>query len=488
MNEDLPEGWVEAPLRRAVVDIQTGFACGKHSRDSHGIAHLRPMNVSEDGRVSLGDVKYIERSQADRDARLLQAGDVLFNNTNSPELVGKTGLYELPEPRAFSNHMTRLRCDAEALDPAFCAHYLHHLWRRGVFRDRCNNHVSQASIGRDVLLDIEVRLPPLAEQKRIVEKVEALFEDVNKARDRLAKVPLILKRFRQSVLAAACSGRLTEDWRARSVVEPAGDYLARVLGTRPPTGADEMPDGWIEVPLGDLVSSLRMGTTVPPTSERTEYPVLRSSSVRQGTIDLDDVKYLQADESTNDDNFLCDGDLLFTRLSGSLEYVANCAVVPPLGGRRVQYPDRLVRAKLVEPRWGRYIEACFGSPLLRRSLEVASKSSAGHQRISMGALTGFRLPFPPVEEQAEIVRRMDALFDLLGTLETRVASATRPSQLVSQAVLAKAFAGQLVPTEAEVAAGDGRSFESATELLMRLSANGTDKSKPKRRGRKASTP
>src|SRR5207245_2267787 len=81
-----------------------------------------------------------------------------------------------------------------------------------------------ATSDRVVLAEF-VPLPPLAEQRRIVAKVEALLARVNVARQRLAKVPAILKRFRQSVLAAACSGRLTADWREEGREALSGDEL-----------------------------------------------------------------------------------------------------------------------------------------------------------------------------------------------------------------------------------------------------------------------
>src|SRR5450631_2802831 len=66
----------------------------------------------------------------------------------------------------------------------------------------------------EIIRGSEISCPPLAEQKRIVAKAEGLLASVNAARERLARVPAILKRFRQGVLAAACEGRLTEEWRA----------------------------------------------------------------------------------------------------------------------------------------------------------------------------------------------------------------------------------------------------------------------------------
>ena len=89
------------------------------------------------------------------------------------------------------------------------------------------------SIRYEGLKALEIPLPPIREQKRIVAKVEELLARVNAARERLAKVPAILKRFRQSVLAAACSGQLTEGWRDKQAgVEPATVLLERLAVER----------------------------------------------------------------------------------------------------------------------------------------------------------------------------------------------------------------------------------------------------------------
>ncbi len=142
--DDLPEGWATTTIGDIATDLQPGFACGKHNRDG-GIPHMRPMNVSEEGEISLTDVKFVPVEEADRDERRLRPGDILFNNTNSPELVGKTACYRHDEPRAFSNHMTRVRIGG-GVEPRFAALYLHQKWREGFFARTCNNHVSQASI------------------------------------------------------------------------------------------------------------------------------------------------------------------------------------------------------------------------------------------------------------------------------------------------------------------------------------------------------
>jgi type I restriction enzyme S subunit len=91
-TDELPEGWARTTVGEVASELQTGFACGKYNRDD-GIPHLRPMNVTGRGEISLADVKFVSKDEVDREARWLRQGDVLFNNTNSPELVGKTAWY-----------------------------------------------------------------------------------------------------------------------------------------------------------------------------------------------------------------------------------------------------------------------------------------------------------------------------------------------------------------------------------------------------------
>ena len=97
----------------------------------------------------------------------LQAGDLLFNNTNSRDLVGKIALIHKNMEAGFSNHMTRIRLDSSRCEPLFLVFYMRQLWLDGYFRDRCTQWVSQAAFGSKLLADVRIPLPPLAEQRRI---------------------------------------------------------------------------------------------------------------------------------------------------------------------------------------------------------------------------------------------------------------------------------------------------------------------------------
>jgi type I restriction enzyme, S subunit len=115
-----------------------------------------------------------------------------------------------------------------------------------------------------------------------------------------------------------------------------------------------------------------------------------------------------------------------------------------------------------------YVEAFFGSPGARERLTSGAKSSAGQQGVSGQDLKNQPFALPPLAEQDEIVRRVEVLFQLADAIEKRVAAATARAEKLTQAILAKAFRGELVPTEAEVARRECRQYEPATQLLERV--------------------
>lgn len=479
----VPEGWIVAALGDGLVEnVQPGFACGAHNRGGEGVAHLRPMNVNASGKIELSDVKYVPMELADRDERTLRPDDVLFNNTNSPELVGKTAVYEDAEPRAFSNHMTRIRCRAEVLDPRYCAAALHFRWQSGHFASVCNNHVSQASISRAVLLATEIPLPPLAEQKRIVAKVESLLAKVQSARARLARAPLLLKRLRQSILAAACDGRLTEDWRTESSsIEPAEQMIRRLRNepilesdfpseqwrgrsSRAIDGGDlpDIPTDWAWIRLPDSGYMNRGRSRNRPRNARHlfggPYPFIQTGDIARASGRITSHQRTYSDAGLAQSR-LWPAETVCITIAAN---IANSALLT----YPACFPDSVVGIvtdkQLCRPE---YIE--YFMRTARENLSAFAPATA-QKNINIGILEEVFVPLPPIAEQCEIVRRVYSLFNLVGTIERRVAAATARADKLTQAILAKAFRGELVPTEADLAATEGRDYESATAMLARI--------------------
>lgn len=167
----VPEHWQVVRLGDLVgagkLLLKNGFPQGAHNQSGNGVPHLRPFNISEDGEVALSQIKYVEPPPADSPA-WIRRGDVIFNNTNSEELVGKTAYFDADGEYVLSNHMTIVRVlDAEAIDAYCLSKQFYYLWRRGVFTGLCRRHVNQASVSLERLKGVTLPLPPLKDQQAI---------------------------------------------------------------------------------------------------------------------------------------------------------------------------------------------------------------------------------------------------------------------------------------------------------------------------------
>ena len=165
-----------AALGDVLVEARPGFACGDDAAD--GVFQFRMNNITTEGQLDLSKKRRVPRDSRNIDRYLVEPGDVLFNATNSPDLVGKTAyLPGLEEPAVFSNHFLRLRPDPDRLDGRFLSHWLNVQFQRGRFKGMCRQWVNQATVNRDALLAMQIPLPPLPEQRRIAEildKADAL--------------------------------------------------------------------------------------------------------------------------------------------------------------------------------------------------------------------------------------------------------------------------------------------------------------------------
>jgi len=168
--------WESALLSDVLADAKPGFACGEDVDD--GVFQFRMNNITVEGQIDLTKKRRVPRSIRNIDSFLVEPGDVLFNATNSPDLVGKTAYFPgLNEPAVFSNHFLRLRPRAAHLDGSFLSRWLNLQFEHGKFKGMCRQWVNQATVNRDSLLAMRLPLPSLSEQRRIAEildKADAL--------------------------------------------------------------------------------------------------------------------------------------------------------------------------------------------------------------------------------------------------------------------------------------------------------------------------
>lgn len=154
-----------------IIEAVNGFPFGGHNDGDIGTPHIRPFNVRTDGEISLEQIKSIPDEAAEGRPRL-QRHDVVFNNTNTKELVGKCALWDLDITPVFSNHMTRVRVlKPDACDPVFLNYAILQHWVAGKSEMLARAHVAQASIMGERFREIVVMWPPIEEQRRIADMI-----------------------------------------------------------------------------------------------------------------------------------------------------------------------------------------------------------------------------------------------------------------------------------------------------------------------------
>ena len=401
--------WPVVPLKAVLTDIQPGFASGEHNAEGNGIPHFRPMNVSTRGHIDRKVMKYVA-ADAGRPSIRLRRGDVVFNNTNSPELVGKTALFEDDDAPAFSNHMTRLRINISLAEPGYVALILNHAWSEGWFAAHCNNHVSQASIGRDVLSAFEIQLPPLATQRRLLQDYRSLDGHQASASGHLEASLRAIERFRQALLAAAFREADQNSHNESSAVP-----LERLL--REP---------------------LKNGYSARPVNSETPFRILTLTATTSGHFDGRFFKY--TDESFPEDSpfWLLPGDVLIQR-GNTAEYVGVPAIYDGPPGKYL-YPDLMIRARPRSDVNPRYLWYMLLAPQSRNLLRERATGSAGNMpKINQKVLNVVPVPLPTEDVRNDIVSRLDSALALAGAVTRRVQLGMKRVDHTSQAVLANVF-------------------------------------------------
>ena len=499
MSETLPPSWAYPELQH-VADIGPRFIADD-PRDSE-LVHFVPMAAVAENFGGVDVSKLRQLSEVRKGYTYFSEGDVLFAKITPCMENGKGGLVPRLERRnAFGSTEFHVLRPSKAIAGEWLAHFLSQPSFRKSARHNMTGTAGQLRVPTRWLQTVRMPIPPRVEQTRIVAKLEELLSDLDAGVAELKAAQKKLQQYRQSLLKAAIEGAVTADWREAqrrqgTPTETGAQLLARILterrarweakqlakfkeqGKAPPKDWQEkypeqekpdtsdfpkLPDGWAYASLDQLLLQLRSGTAETSARERTEFPVLKSSAVRPGAIDYSALNYLTAAQSRAE-NCIEVGDLLISRLSGSVEYVGCCAQVSSGFDPQIQYPDRLFCGKLVnDPAIvGAHIVICMSAPHSRARIEKAAKSTAGHKRISLSDLHPFPIPLPSSRELQELAKLVNFALDQITDQEFAIMLALKRSIAQRQNILSAAFSGRLIPQDSN--------DESASALLERIRA------------------
>ncbi len=158
-DDGVPVGWERRTMESISASISSGFACSRSHQVENGHVHLRTHNISTLGTLNFDLLVRIDPKMVDPQKASIRAGDILFNNTNSQELVGKTSLVVRNYDYGFSNHITRIRVK-DGIFPGFVVFYLTLLRNSGYFAHLCTRWINQAAVNTDTLKEQTIPLPP----------------------------------------------------------------------------------------------------------------------------------------------------------------------------------------------------------------------------------------------------------------------------------------------------------------------------------------
>lgn len=474
--DGIPEGWAETTLNELIDTLQSGSRPKGGVRGiSEGIPSIGGEHLNSSGSFNLDSIKYVPESfYARMNQGHIQTDDILVVKDGAT--TGKVSLVreDFPfKPAVVNEHVFICRPVKELLSP-FLFYYL--------FSDEGQERIlenfrgsAQGGINQSFAAGTMIPVAPTEEQKRIVAKIEELLPQVNVIKNRLNRSLLIIQRFRQAVLNAAYLGKLTEGWREKQPdIESAADYLQQLLGTKfkllehseAENELPEIPENWQWSTCESLCDPkriitygvIKLGAEVPE-----GIPVLRSSNVRWLHIDRNNVKHISKQIADAYSRTFIEGGEILVTVRGSLGGVA--VVDSSFAGSNISREVAMIPIHAgLDPS---FFCLAIASKWSQNWLSEVTKGVT-YEGINIRDLKQLPLPVPPITEQREIVLQVDSLFKLANIIEKRIEAAKLREEKLAQSILAKAFRGELVPTEAEIARQEGRSYEPTEVLLDRI--------------------
>ncbi len=374
---------------------------------------LRANNIQEGSLQLEGELVYVKPTSVNN-GQVLQKGDIVIaTSSGSKDLVGKAAPLRNDWYGSFGAFCAVVRPKKNIL-PLYLVHFLGSPEYKDLITKKALG-VNINNLRRGDLEELQIPLPPLPQQRRIVEAIELQLGRLDAAVASLQAAKARLKRYKQAVLKAAVEGAYSE-----TPVE-----------------------GWTDNVLGDIAITIRNGYSKKPDA-KDGIRIFRISAVRPLELFVDDVRYLDPLTKDHEASLVSPGDVLFTRYNGSRDMVGACALVPDDCPPTV-HPDKLIRVRVPNDELLPGMLAILGTVGEGRDyIESKIRTTAGQSGISGGDLKSLPLRYPPLKEQNRIIGEVESRLTGMQELESILDVELQRSTRLRQAVLKRAFEGRLV--------------------------------------------
>ncbi|MBG6081120.1 restriction endonuclease subunit S [Rubrivivax gelatinosus] len=475
MKEEAPRGWSVEPLG-AVVDVLDRLRVPVNERERRTRLEASTRRFPYYGATGrVGEI----------DDFLLEGESVLLGEDGAPFLdVDRRKAYLVSGRYWVNNHAHILRARPPHSN-AFLCHQLN-----AIRFDAFVSGTTRLKLTQSAMTTIPLRLPPPAEQRRIVSRIDELFSELDEGERALERVQTLVERYRDAVLRSAVTGELTKDWRelnpassGKRTFQIFSDARAQAGRTTTPVamadveGLPQLPAGWAWTSL-DAVADVVGGITVDRKRSGSGcevVPYLRVANVQRGYLELGEVKTIAAPRDRIEQLRLRSGDILFNE-GGDIDKLGRGWIWQaelPL----CIHQNHVFRARLYTPGpWNKLI-SWFGNVLGRRLFMDMGKQTTNLASLSLSKLKSIPVPVMSEAEAAEIVSRVEDALSVVDKCLADLSAQRQRSASLRQSVLNAAFSGRLVPQDP--------TDEPASALLARLAAQAAETAPaPRRRARR----
>ena len=446
-SEITPHGWAIAPIESCLLPypngkrIRQGWSpqCKNHPAQSQDEWAVLKTSAIQDGYFVDSENKQLPTELEPRTHLEVESGDILITCAGPRARCGVACIVRSTRPRLLiSGKMYQLRADPQIVDRHFLELYLRDSKTKKKI-DEMKTGISDSGLNltHDRFRALSIPLPPLAEQKRIVAKIEELFSELEAGEESLRLARRQLATYRQSLLKQAFEGKLTVKWREQTKAPPA-----------------------TESTLGRLVE-IKSGNGFPKHLQGLEdgdYPFFKvgdiSKNAQAGRRKLDRANNYISKETTKQ--------IRGTIIPPNATVFAKIGAAVALNRRGLTKEPCLIDNNAMALIPGDKLDPEFLF-LFMRQVDLGEKTRGGAvPSLRKGDLEEISIALPALPEQQEIVRLLDEQFEVIERNEREIDAALRRSEALRQAILKKAFTGKLVPQDP--------ADEPATELLARIRA------------------
>jgi type I restriction enzyme S subunit len=444
-NDDLPIGWVITELEN-VCTVQGGYAFKSKDYTENGIPLVRISNLVENNNVDLDSnpIFLPESYRISHSNYCLREGDILI--AMSGATTGKMAVFRCSLDALLNQRVGRFIIrDKTLVDKPYLSKLIENLSSKVAQKAYGG---AQPNISPSEIERLLIPLPPLNEQRRIVEKVEALMARSHRAKEALDAIPKLIEQFRQSVLAAAFRGDLTADWREQN---PNIETASVLLENNPQQklfkekNTNELPDPfplpqeWTWKTLAEMCVSVTDGDHQAPPKADSGIPFLVISNINSGKFDFSNTRYVPESyyQSLQENKTPKKGDIVYS--------VVGSYGIPVLVETDTKFCFQRHIALLrpheqVNSKYLLYVlKANF---VMEQATEVATGTA--QLTVTLTGLRKIKVPYVSFDEQIEIVKRIEALYLLIDQIELNYSQAMSSMSNLDQSILSKAFRGELV--------------------------------------------